>query len=73
MLRHNVLLGDAGLNPSFILEVQVSKEEEMRMGVLDELVTGYRAKHPGLFPDGEDLTMIEAKAQDTRVSKKRRR
>ena len=69
-LRHNILLNNIGLDPSFILEVQLSEEEEMRMGILKELVTDYRTKHSDLFPD---LTVIEAKAQDTRVSKKRRR
>ena len=45
----------------------------MKMGILDELAVSYRAKHPGLFPEGEDLAAIKAKAQNTRVGKKRRR
>ncbi|KAF9642030.1 hypothetical protein BDM02DRAFT_3194047 [Thelephora ganbajun] len=73
MLRHKVLLDSASLNPQFILEIQLGKEEETRMGILGEFITSYHTKHPGLFPEGEDLITIEAKAQDTRVNKKRRR
>ena len=43
------------------------------MGVPDEFATKYRAKNPGLFPDGGDLAAVEAKAQGNPVSKKRRR
>ena len=71
MLRHNALLNSASLNPCFILKIQLSKEEEMKMGVVDEVVTSYRAEHPGLFPEGEELATIRAKAKDTQVSKKR--
>ena len=73
MLRHNALLDSASLDPRFILEIQLSEEEETKMGVVDEVVTSYRAEHPGLFPEGEELAAIRAKAEDTRVSKKRRR
>ena len=41
------------------------------MGIPDDLVTSYRAKHPEVFPEGEDLVAIEAKAQSTQKSKKR--
>jgi hypothetical protein len=73
MSTHKTLLDKTDLDPHFILEIQLGEEEEARMGIPDELVTGYRAKHPGLFPEGEDLAATEAKAQDTRPSKKRRR
>ena len=73
MLRHRALLDGDGLDPGLILKIQLGEEEETRMGVLGELVVGYRAKHPRLFPEREDLTAVEAKAQDTWVSKKRRR
>ena len=71
MLQHRALLDSDSLDPSLIVMIQLSEEEEKRMGVVDELVTDFRAKHPRLFPEGEALTMIEAKAQDTGwVSKK---
>lgn len=76
MLTHKTLLENAGLDPHFILEIQLDKEEETRMGIPNELVTDYYTKHPSLFPDGEDLAAIETKAQDSqdpRMSKKRRR
>ena len=73
VLRHKDLLNSANLDPHFILEIQLGDEEETSMGILDELVASYHAEHPGLFPEGEGLTMVKAKAQDTRVSKKRRR
>lgn len=72
-LRHSILLNSTSLDPHFILAIQLSKEEEERMGVPDESVVSYRTKNPGLFPKGEDLAAIEAKAQDSPVSKKRRR
>jgi len=71
--RHNGLLNSASLNPRFIIEIQVSKEEEIKMGVPDDLIINYRAQNPGLFPEGADLAVIEAKSQDSPVSKKRRR
>lgn len=43
------------------------------MGIPDGLAASYRAKHPSLFLEEEDLTTIEAEAQGNRVSKKRRR
>ena len=73
MFRHRALLDSGGLDSGLILKIQLGEEEETRMGVDDELVTGYRAKHPRLFPDREDLTAIKAKVQDTRVGKKRHR
>ena len=73
MLMHKTLLDNADLNSHFILEIQLSKEEETKMDIPDELITGCRAKHACLFPEGEELAIIEAKAQDTRVGKKRRR
>ena len=75
MLTHKTLLEKSGLDPHFILEIQLGEGEETMMGIPDELVTDYYTKHRGLFPDGEDLAAIEAKAQDSqdpRMSKKRR-
>jgi len=48
------------------------EDEEVMMGIPDNLVTGYRAGYPGLFPRGEDLIAIEAKAQGTQKPAKRR-
>ena len=42
------------------------------MGILNELVTTYHAKHSDPFSEREDPAAINAKAQDTWVSKKRR-
>lgn len=66
MLRHNALVDNAGLDPDFILKIQLGDEEEKRMGVSDQLVAGYRAKHPGLFPEGETLSAIKAKTQGSK-------
>jgi hypothetical protein len=75
MLRHKALLDNvaAGLDPQFVLDIQLGKDEETKMGIPDELTTSYRTNHFRLFPDAEDLLAIEAKAQGTRMSKKRRR
>ena len=72
-LRHKALLESSDLDPQFILDTQLGEEEASKIGVPDELVADYRARHPGLFPDAEQLTGIEARAKDERVSKKRRR
>jgi len=71
--RHNGLLNGTGLDPQFIIEIQVGKEEEVKMGVPNDFIVDYRAQNPGLFPEGADLAAIEAKAQGDPVSKKRRR
>lgn len=42
------------------------------MGIPNDLVTGYRTGYPGLFPKGEDLIAIEAKAQGSQKPAKRR-
>ena len=55
-----------------ILVIQTSIEG-MSVGILDELATDHRAEHPGLFPQGENPLTIEAKAQGTRMNKKRDR
>jgi len=41
------------------------------MDISDDLVTGYCARYPGLFPDGEGLVSLAAKVQDTRKPGKR--
>ena len=41
------------LDPQFILDTQLGEEEASKIGVPNELVADYRARHPGLFPDAE--------------------
>ena len=73
MHKHKALLNSANtsLNPQFILDTQLSKDKEARMGIPDELTTSYCLKHPDFFPEVNGLAVIEAKVQGTQVSKKR--
>jgi len=71
--KHNNLLNNASLDPRFVIEIQVSKDDEIKMGIPNDLVINYRAQNPRLFPEGADLAAIEAKVQGNPVSKKRRR
>lgn len=43
------------------------------MGISNEIITEYRTKYSGLFPQGEDRAVIEAKVKGAQVAKKRRR
>jgi hypothetical protein len=70
--RHKDLLDSASLDPRLILEIQLGKDEEVTMGIPNDLVTRYRAGHPGLFPEGEELIAVAAKAQGTQKPVKRR-
>lgn len=71
-LKHKAICDSKKLNPEFILEIQLDEEEEEAMGIPSELVSGYRAEHPGLLLEQENRAAMEAAAQATRPKKRKR-
>ena len=71
MFRHSNLLDNGGLDPHFIIEIQFGKDEGSMMGIPDNLTTSYFAQHPSLFPDGENLVAVMARAENTGKPAKR--
>ncbi|KAF9779439.1 hypothetical protein BJ322DRAFT_1113247 [Thelephora terrestris] len=67
--RHKDLLDNASIDPDFVLDIQLGKDEEATMGIPNDIATKYHASYPHLFPREEDLNAMEV--QGTKQPKKR--